>query len=127
MRIAVTSNDYQKVSGHAGRAARYLLFETNSLGEPIEFGRLELPREMTFHEFHSNGVHPLDFVRVIITGGAGAGFVGHMSLRGVQVVTTCEQDAFAAAKDFLAGHLQPAVTSTLPIAPMRARRNDMYY
>jgi predicted Fe-Mo cluster-binding NifX family protein len=117
MRIAVASQDFKTVSGHAGRARRFLLFQTNSSGEPIEFGRLELPDEMTFHQFDPEGVHPLDFVQVVIAAGAGAGYVHHMAVRGVRVVTTSETDAHTAAQDFLNGRLKPAVQSKLPIAP----------
>lgn len=107
MRIAVSSQDYRKVTGHAGQAQRWLLFETDKAGVPVLTGRLELPPQLVFHRFGGPGPHPLDGVTVLITRFAGEGFLNKMRKRGIEVRQTRETDAGKAAADYLAGALAP--------------------
>jgi predicted Fe-Mo cluster-binding NifX family protein len=97
MKIAVTSQNFRTVTGHAGKTRRFLVFQTN--GESVqEAERLDLPKEQSFHELHGDAPHPIDGVDVLITASCGEGFVGRMARRGIQVVATSETDPATAAR-----------------------------
>ncbi len=98
MRIAITSQDFKTVTSHAGKARRFLIFDLQPGAEPKEVDRLDLPREMTFHEF-AGGPHPVDGVDAILTAGAGGGFIRKMAERGIRVVVTAETDPLQALQD----------------------------
>jgi hypothetical protein len=74
----------------------------------VETARIELPKELTFHELHGEGPHPLDGVEVLIVGGAGEGFTRRLAARGIRVVQTGETDPAKAVRDYPAGTLAPA-------------------
>jgi len=108
MRIAITSQNFRTVTGHAGRARRFLVFEVASGQPPKELERLDLDAEMAIHGFDHRAAHPLDGMDVLITGGAGEGFVRHLAARGVMVVATPETDPLRAVDAFLAGRVLSA-------------------
>lgn len=103
MRIAISSQNFRTVTGHAGHARRFLIYQVDGATsiEPVE--RLDLPKELAIHGFDNRQPHPLYDVDVLITGGAGEGFKQRLAARGVRVVATGETDPVAAVKDFLAG------------------------
>lgn len=105
--IAVTSQNFRTVTGHAGKARRFLVYEVSPDTTVCKTGRLDLPIEMAMHGFDDRYQHPLDIVDILITGGAGAGFVHRMARRGVRVVATAETDPEVAVHAFLAGCLKP--------------------
>ncbi|WP_459862345.1 NifB/NifX family molybdenum-iron cluster-binding protein [Endothiovibrio diazotrophicus] len=107
MKIAVTSQNFRTVTGHGGRARRFLIYSPGGDGRLQEVERLDLPKEMAFHEFHGHGAHPLDGVDALITGGCGAGFANRLGARGVRVVTTGESDPLTAAQALLEGRPLP--------------------
>ncbi|RAI33151.1 NifB/NifX family molybdenum-iron cluster-binding protein [Rhodoplanes serenus] len=109
MRIAVASQNFRTVTGHAGRTRRFLVFEAEQGVAPREVDRLDLPKELAMHEFHGSGPHPLDVVQALIAGSAGPGFIRRMAGRGITAVATSETDPVAAVTHLLAG--------TLPAAP----------
>lgn len=108
MRIAVTSQNFRTVTGHAGRARRFIVFETQADASPKEIGRLDLDADMAIHGYGQQSAHPLDAMDVLITGGAGEGFVRNLAARGVQVVATPESDPALAVAAFLAGRVMSA-------------------
>jgi predicted Fe-Mo cluster-binding NifX family protein len=117
MKIAIATKDYTAVSGHAGQARHWLLFDCQPgvprpAGEPIE-----LAKEQVLHHFQDDGPHPLDGVDIVVAGSAGDGFVRHMHKRGAQVLLTGESDPAAALEKILAGEALPEtrfdVTTTL--------------
>lgn len=108
MRIAVTSQNFRTVTGHAGKARRFIIYAVDGTEMPAEAIRLDLPIDMAMHGFDDTHSHPLDSVDVLITAGAGDGFVSRMARRGVRVVRTAETDPCVAAHAFLMGHLKPA-------------------
>ena len=108
MRIAVTSQNFRSVTGHAGRARRFIVFEANGRDSPREIERLDLDAGMTIHGFDPRSKHPLDSMNVLITGGSGEGFIRHMAARGVRVVATAESDPALAVDAFLAGRVMSA-------------------
>ena len=107
MKIAVASSDYLKVTGHAGQARRWLVFEAESGRSPIEIGRVELPKELVFHHWSGEGAHPLDDIQVVIAQSAGEGFLNRLRQRGVAPVMTAESDPIKAVSDYFAHTLSP--------------------
>ncbi|MDC7785904.1 nitrogen fixation protein [Rhodoplanes sp. TEM] len=108
MRVAVASDDFQNVTGHAGKASRFLVFEADDGVPPREVARLDLPGDLTIHEFRCDGPHPLFQVKAVIAGSAGAGFVRRLAEHGVQAVLTTERDPATAVARWAAGTLAAA-------------------
>ena len=108
MRIAVTSQNFRTVTGHAGRARRFIVFEADGVASPREIERLDLEADMAIHGFDHRAHHPLDSMDALITGGAGDGFVRHLAERGVRVVATGETEPRLAVEAFLAGRVMSA-------------------
>ena len=102
MKIAVTSQNFRTVTPHAGRTRRFLVYQAEPAGEPVEIDRLDLPKDMAMHEFHQDGPHPLDTVDVIIAGSFGDGFARRMAKRGITAVNSDKTDPKEAVRDFLA-------------------------
>lgn len=102
MRIAVSSQNFRTVTGHAGQARRFIVFEADGQETPREIERLDLDRNMAIHGYDHSAGHPLDSMNVLITGSAGEGFVRHLGTRGVQVVATGESVPELAVSAFLA-------------------------
>lgn len=102
MKIAVTSQNYRTITPHAGKTRRFLIYEATRDREPMEVDRLDLPKDMSLHEFHGDGPHPLYAVDVVIAGSCGQGFSRRMAKHGIVVVVTKESDPVKAVKDFLA-------------------------
>jgi predicted Fe-Mo cluster-binding NifX family protein len=109
MKIAVTSQNFKTITGHAGKARRFILFAADTEGKFTEFERLDLPKHMSMHEF-SGEAHPLDQVELLITAGCGAGFVRKMAIRGVDVIQTAETNPFEAVKRLASGQELPPIT-----------------
>jgi len=109
MRIAITSQNFRTVTGHAGKTRRFLIFEGTTPDDVVEVARLDLPQGMAFHD-HAGGPHPVDGTNVVVTASAGDGFLTKMAARGIRVVTTVETDPRQAAIDVLAGQVKPATS-----------------
>lgn len=107
MRFAITSQNFRTITGHAGKARRFIIFDVQSPDEITEAGFLDLPIEMAFHGFDDRFQHPLDGIDILITGGAGDGFKQRMLRRGIQVIATGETDPLTAVRAFFAGTLKP--------------------
>ncbi len=106
MKIAVTSQNFRTVTGHAGKSRRFLLYEVVD-GETREVGRLDLPLGMAFHDFHGDGPHPVDGVDLIITAGCGGGFARRLAARGIAVAITSLEEPLAAVGAYIDGDLAP--------------------
>ena len=111
MRIAVTSQNYRTVTGHAGKARRFIVFEADGQTPLREIERLDLDINMAIHGYDHQAAHPLDSMQVLITGGAGEGFIRNLASRGVQVVATDESDPGLAVEAFFAGRVKSASES----------------
>jgi predicted Fe-Mo cluster-binding NifX family protein len=105
MRIAVASQNFRTVTGHAGMARRFIVFFAETGQSPREVTRLDLPKDHSIHEAKAEDSHPLDEVQVLIAGSAGAGFIDRMTQRGVKTVLTSETDPATAVANYLAGTL----------------------
>lgn len=107
VRFAITSQNFRTITGHGGKARRFILFDAVSPEEITEVGRLDLPMEMAMHGFDDRQQHPLDGTDLLITGSAGDGFVMRMARRGVRVVRTGETDPVEAIRGCYLGTLKP--------------------
>lgn len=107
MKIAVTSQNFKSVTGHAGKSRRFIIFDVGTPCDTPEVVWLDLPVEMSFHEF-AGGKHPLDDMDVILTASAGQGFIAKLAQRGIQVITCGESDPRKAVRDYLMGVVKPA-------------------
>lgn len=106
MKIAVSSNRFRKVGGHAGRARQWLVFEVDGAGSVKEATRVTLEAAQVFHHYRQ-GPHPLEDVKVLITHFAGPGFLRRMEKQGVEVALTSEIRPGGAVASYLAGTLPP--------------------
>jgi len=106
MNIAVTSQNFRTITGHAGKTRRFLVYTRSAEGTWSEADRIDLPKEMSMHEF-KGGSHPVDAFDVLITESCGEGFIHKMTERGVVVLTTSETDPVTAVESFAAGGVLP--------------------
>lgn len=108
MRIAVTSQNFKTITGHAGKARRFLVYEADAISAVREVERLDLPKELSIHEYHGSD-HPLFALglHALITQGAGQGFVQRMALHGIAVHATGESDPLTAVALLAAGQALP--------------------
>jgi predicted Fe-Mo cluster-binding NifX family protein len=112
MKIAVTSQNFRTITGHAGKTRRFLVFSCDEQGQLIQEKSLDLPKEMSMHEF-KGADHPLDDLDLLITTSCGGGFIRKMNARGVQVIQTSEDDPLIAVEKIVAGKpLLPAAAHT---------------
>ena len=107
MKIGVTSQNFKTITGHAGKTRRFLIYQPDQENNPVETGRLDLPKEMAMHNFRGLD-HPLDELDILITGGCGAGFINRMATKGIQVIATREIDPVTAVAKVIAGEELPA-------------------
>lgn len=101
-RIGISSQNFRTITGHAGKARRFLLYEASEYGQVKETGRLELPKTMSMHEFHGDE-HPLFGLDVVVTGSCGEGFIRRLGDRAVTVIATSETDPIQAATRIASG------------------------
>jgi predicted Fe-Mo cluster-binding NifX family protein len=120
MKIAIPTKDWQTVSGHAGKARCWLLYDLQpaKAGAPLPPpAHIEFTNEQVLHYFRDDGPHPLDGVEIVVAGSAGDGFVRHMKKRGADVLLTGETDPAAALTRIIAGEPLPEqrfdITTTL--------------
>lgn len=107
MKVAVVSEDFRSLSGKAGKARRFLLFEAQKGRRPQLESYFELPNTCpTYHDLHQDDEthHPIDGM-VLITSEAGEGFRERLARRGTQVHITSERDPHTAVALLLEGKL----------------------
>ena len=102
MKIGVTSQNFRTITGHAGKSRRFLIFDSQEDGGVQQADRLDLPKEMSMHDFRGED-HPIDDLDVLITGGCGDGFIQRMASRGIEVVQTGEKSITTAVESYLGG------------------------
>lgn len=97
MRIAVTSQNFKSITGHAGQSRRFLVYEADAAGNIQEQERLDLPKEMSLHSYHGLD-HPVftKNLQAVITQSAGQGFIQRLVQQGIKVHVTGETDPLAA-------------------------------
>ena len=105
MRIAVTSQNFRTITGHAGKACRFIVYETDASGiPPQEVDRLDLPQELSIHAYHGED-HPLFGLglQALATQGAGQGFIERLARHGIRVHATSEADPLVAVVQVATG------------------------
>jgi predicted Fe-Mo cluster-binding NifX family protein len=107
MKIAVTSQNFRTITQHAGKTRRFLIYEQNQeTGLVQEVARLNLPKQMSMHEFRGDD-HPIFEMDYLITGSSGQGFARRMNDAGVEVIVTSEQDPLTAVTAVIQGKPLP--------------------
>ena len=125
MKIAVAiTNDAAKVSGHAGRARHWLVYDAEAPDSVAAPSRMDLDSEMVFHHLKEGAAHPLDGIEVIIAISAGEGFLKHMEKRGIHVALTAETDPAKAVGDYLAQSL--SAPKPRPIGALICKTLDLF-
>lgn len=120
-RIAVTSQNFRTVTGHAGKTRRFIVYGEQD-GAPVELERLDLPMEQSFHALRG-APHPLDGSSVLITSGCSENFVHNIAKRGIRVcMVDAETTPQAAVSAWLAGSLQP-----LPVPAQLSAEDDHHH
>ena len=110
MKVAIPTKEWKEVSGHAGQARQWLVYDLvghspdKALPEPT---RLTLTKEQLPHYFKDDGPHPLDGGEIVLAGSAGDGFIRHMKTRGADVLLTGETDPATALTHIVAGEALP--------------------
>ena len=110
MKIAIATKDWLSISGHAGQARCWLVYDFGQAplaGSLPQSQCLELAKHQVMHCFEDDGPHPLDGVDIVVAGSAGDGFVRHMKKRGAEVLLTGETDPAAALTRILDGEALP--------------------
>jgi len=104
MKIAVATKDHwSHVSGHAGQARNWLVYDCQP-GAPLpEPQRVELTKEQLPHHCQDTGPHPLHGVEIMVAASAGDGYLRHMQKWGATVLLTGETDPYVALVKVLAG------------------------
>jgi predicted Fe-Mo cluster-binding NifX family protein len=110
MKIGITSQNFRTITGHAGKTRRFLVYSVADGGELQGPERIDLPKEMSLHEYRGSD-HPVFAFDVLICAGCGEGFRRRMQSQGVEVVATAETDPQRAASLYLQGE---ALTPALP-------------
>jgi predicted Fe-Mo cluster-binding NifX family protein len=120
MKIAIATKDFTTVSGHAGQARDWLLYDLSNhranqlLPAP---SRISLDKEQVLHIFEDKTAHPLDGVDIVVAASAGDGFIRHMKKRHTEVLITGDDDPAMAITRILAGEALPDprfdITTTL--------------
>lgn len=112
MKIGITSQNFRTITGHAGKARRFMVFSCNENGEWEKNAPIEIPKEMSMHEFKGTD-HPIDELDVLITASCGDGFQRKMIERGVHVIQTGETDPIVSVEKYITGLvLKPALPHT---------------
>jgi hypothetical protein len=127
MKIAIATKDWRTVTGHAGKAKCWLLYDFGAAPSRDELpppSRIELAQEYIIHYFKDDGPHPLDGVEVVVAGSAGDGFGRHMKKRGTDVLLTGETDPAEALRRILSG--EPLPDQRFDITTTLCKLRDMF-
>jgi Uncharacterized conserved protein len=111
MKIAISSQNQKSISGHAGKASRFLVYTVDTDAKEImEKELVELQKDDILHNrFHESSdpwaPHPIFEVDIVITAGAGPGFVNRLASQKTRVVITSETDPDVAVAKHMDGTL----------------------
>ena len=106
MKIAITYQNRKEITGHAGKTSRFLIYKVNPTNGLVQSKEIiDLPKEDILHNrFHESddpwSAHPIFEVDLLITGGAGAGFINRLARQTVKVLITSEKDPDKAVELF---------------------------
>ena len=117
MKIAVSSQNKKTISAHAGKASRFFIYTINQEDNTVTATELiTLNKDDILHNRFHNSIspwapHPIYAVDLVITAGAGSGFVNRLATQATKVVITSETNPDKAIKLYLEGTL-PIKAST---------------
>ena len=114
MKIGVTSQNFRTITGHAGKARRFFVYEGVNSDDLQLVNKIDLPKNESVHESNPTEKHPIDDFDILITAGCGEGFQRKMENRGIKLIKTSEQDPLVAAKNVIDG-------KPLPLAPVEIK------
>lgn len=107
MKIGITSQNFRTITGHAGKARRFFVYEGSNGDDLTLVNKIDLPKDQTIHAsshtINSAEKHPIDDLDILITASCGDGFQRKMKSRGITLIKTSEQDPLVAAKNYMAG------------------------
>lgn len=109
MKIGITSQNFRTITGHAGKTRRFLVYQVNDSGEIDALPHIDLPKEMSLHEYQGED-HPVFALDLVITAGCGEKFRHRMQRLGVKVIATSMTDPLEVLRLHLAGEVLPAAT-----------------
>ena len=89
------------MSGHAGRAKRFLIYDVEQAAEPVEINRLNLPRELSCRGQAAAAGDPMDGVNVLLSASFRPSFAEFMAQRGIETVATANEDPVEAVRGYL--------------------------
>jgi len=88
-----------------GKLNNFWIYETDDK-TILKKTLIELALERSLHESRGAGLHPLDGINVLISGGAGQGLIRRLNNMGIQGLVTLETEPDSAVTDFLNGTLK---------------------
>ena len=100
MKIAVTSQNRNTVTEHAGACRKFWIFTVKD-NKILTKQLLELPREQSFRESDPHAEHPLDDIDILITAGMGSGLAQRLKRKGIQALLTDVSDPVDAVNQVL--------------------------
>jgi predicted Fe-Mo cluster-binding NifX family protein len=104
MKIAVTSQNRKTITSHAGKCRKFWVYEVED-NSVRDRHLLELPLSQSFHECDHNAPHPLDGIKLLISGSLGLGLQHRLEQMGIVALATAETDPDNAVAAWLAGSL----------------------
>jgi predicted Fe-Mo cluster-binding NifX family protein len=111
MKIAVSSQNTKTISTHAGKTSRFFIYTINQEDNMVTGTELiTLDKDDILHNRFHNSIspwapHPIYDVDLVITAGAGPGFVNRLATQATMVVITTETNPDRAIKLYLEGTL----------------------
>jgi len=125
MKIAVAVDArFSRISGHAGRARSWLVWECAGGAVSAPPQRVVLAPLMVFHHHEDGQPHPLDGTDVLIANSAGEGFVAKLVNRGIDVRLTAETNPAKAVGDYLGDRLSPP--RPRPVGELLCKALDLF-
>jgi len=104
MKIAVSSQNKTNVTGHLGHCQKFWIYDVDDRNIQDK-QLLQLTKNQSFHESSPKETHPLDNVKVMISGGIGNGLSLRIESKGIKPIMTSETDPDVAVKAYLDGSL----------------------
>jgi len=101
MKIGITSQNFRTITGHAGKARRFFVYEGSNGNDIKLIDKIDLPKDQSISASNSSEKHPIDGLDILITASCGGGFQRKMKSRGITLVKTGEQDPLTAAKQLI--------------------------
>jgi predicted Fe-Mo cluster-binding NifX family protein len=124
VKVAVASKGFEKVTGHAGQARQWLLFDVPEGDGELRVSQVTLSKGQSFHHFKDDGPHPLDGISALIATSSGESFVRRMQKGGIDAVMTAETDPYKAVADYLRKQLKPP--KPRPIGELFCKLRDAF-